>query len=801
MKISYNWLHDFVDFRQSPEELAEMLTWLGFEVDKTVEIGASWTDVVVGKVLECEAVPKSDHLSYCKVDAGVGETLGIVCGAPNVAAGQVVPVAVVGAELQDGFKITERKLRGVVSRGMICSERELGISDEAAGIMVLPDDLKIGSALENHIGKRDWVFDLEITLNRPDCLSHTGIAREIAAVVRKELRLPVVEVIECDEPADKCVSVDIQAPGKCPRYSARVLKGVLVAPSPLWMQERLRAVGIRPISNVVDVTNYVLMELGHPLHAFDYHLVADGGIIVRTANPGEKFTTLDEKEHTLSDTDLLIADKEKGIALAGVMGGLNSEIKDDTEDVLLECAYFEPVGVRITSRDRGISSESSHRFERGVDPEMTPFAINRTADLIHRFAGGKILKGIVDNYPRRWRKHTIKLRPVRSNKMLGIRIQAYKMENYLKALGCAVDRPDEKYFHVIPPSWRHDLQREIDLIEEVARIHGYDRIPEETVSSLPLKIDTNRERERRLIDRIKSSLVELGMHEAITVSLVSEADVERFSHDKEPVKLINPLSEDMSTLRTSLGLTLLRVAEKNIRAGNSDLRLFEWGKCFWMENGKLAEGWRLAGLVSGSVRPETWVENARDYSIHDLKGLISQFIQKISLDNVQYIYYDIVKFLIKGGGLLVGEGEQGIPIGYFGQIRPEIAERFSLEIDLWYFDFDGERLLSLAGETPQLISLPRYPAAQRDLSFIIDNRISAGQLETIIRNSGGDTLVDVCLFDVYNGRGIPAGKKSLAYHLIYRSAARTLSDAEVDQAIETIVKSANSEIGAELRTI
>ena len=799
MKISYNWLRDFVDFPQSPDELGEMLDKLGLEVEGMEDISAGWTNVLVGKVVACDQVPQSDHLSYCMVDAGVGETVPVVCGAPNVAAGQLVPLALVGAELPGGFRITERKLRGVLSRGMICSERELGISDEAAGIMALPDECRVGKPLDQYIRKQDWVFDLEITINRPDCLSHLGVAREIAASTGLDLVMPTVELTESDEPVSEWISVEILAPEKCPRYSARVVKGVDVHSSPLWMQERLRNVGVRPISNVVDVTNYVLMELGHPLHAFDYHLVADGRIIVRTAEVGEKFTTLDEKEHMLASSDLLIADPQGGIALAGVMGGMNSEIKEDTHDVLIECAYFNPVGIRETSRDRGISTESSHRFERGVDPEMTPYAAGRSAQLINELAGGESLRGIVDNYPKQWKPSLISLRPARANRLLATRIDGKRMAEYLVALGCKVKHNDT--IEVETPSWRHDLEREIDLVEEIARLHGYDKIGTAIRSSVPLKVDPDRERDRIRIDQIKRSLVELGMREAISWSMIPSSEPERFPSERLPIRVINPLSEDTALMRYSLCPSLLRVVERNHRAGIEDVRLFEWGKCFWMEENNVREGWQLAGIFTGSVRPESWFDKTRSIEIYDLKGLIDGFTRKISLDMVKYICYDISAFLLYGGRVTVGERDSQDLLGVFGQIDPSVADRFGIEVPVWYFEFDGDSLLERTGSATRYRSIPRYPAALRDLAFIVDEGVQAGQLEEVIRRRGGDTLESVIMFDLFRGGVVSSGKKSLAFHLIFRSSARTLSDAEVDEIVAVIVSASEEAVGANLRAL
>ncbi|MBT7618539.1 MAG: phenylalanine--tRNA ligase subunit beta [Calditrichaeota bacterium] len=799
MKISYNWLRDFVAFTHSPQDLGALLDQLGFGVESLNEYKASWSKVVVGKVLTCEPVPKSDHLSLCSVNVGEETFATIVCGAPNVAAGQTVPVAVVGAELDGGFKITKRKLRGVESHGMICSERELKISDESSGIMVLPDDLPIGSPLEDHICINDWVYDLEVTFNRPDCLSHIGIAREIAASTGVEIKLPSTEINEDAVPTSDKVSVEIKTSKRCPRYSARVLEGVTIKPSPLYMQERLRSVGVRPINNVVDVTNYILMELGHPLHAFDYHLVSDGEIIVRLADKGDQFTTLDDKKHILEETDLMIADPEHAIAIGGVMGGQNSEIKDETKDVLLECACFEPVGIRITSRNRAITTESSHRFERGVDPEMTIYAIDRAAQLINELAGGKVLQGIVDNYAKPWEPTTISLRTTRANKLLATDLSSIEMGDYLKALGCTVNVSDT--IEVIPPSWRHDLEREIDLIEEIARLYGYDKIETAVTSSVPLVTDPDRERERKLINRFKQVMVELGMYEANSFSLIPGSDEQSFPEGITPVRVQNPLSEDMAILRPNLASSLLRAVERSQKNGTNDIRLFEWGRCFRMESGQVQENWHLAGVLTGKSQPTSWAEQNRDMSFFDLKGLIEILAEKISLDKVRFISYHIHSILQFGGDITVGEQDKSEQIGIFGQIDSVITKNFGIETPVWYFELNGDKMLSLAGKQSSFKPLPRFPAALRDLAFIVKDSIMAGQIRDLALKAGGELLEEVEVFDLFRGGSIPEGNKSLAFHLIYRSPARTLSDEEVENSIKRIIASVAEEVGAELRSL
>jgi len=579
-----------------------------------------------------------------------------------------------------------------------------------------------------------------------------------------------------------------------------VMTGVTVRPSPLWMQERLRSVGLRPINNVVDVTNYVLMEVGHPLHAFDYHLVTDGRIIVRLARDSELFTTLDDKQHSLTASDLLIADPARGVALAGVMGGLNSEIKDDTTDVLLECAYFEPSGIRATSRDRGIISESSRRFERGVDPEATPGAVNRAAYLIQRLGGGKALKGMVDNYPLPCRLLKVGLRPRRANAILSTRLDPHRMRQHLEALGCKVEGDDDMI--VIPPSWRmHDLQREIDLIEEIARLHGYDKIGSAISSSVPLNLDQKREQQRRLLDRIKQALVELGMNEAVNLSLVPSTDADVFPLDEEWLKIFNPLSDDMALLRVSMGPGLLRAVARNLNGGMRNIRLFEWGACFWRKDGKIVEEPRLAGILCGDRLPETWLDGARDFKFYDLKGLLEQFFRKISLDNVRFISYYIPRFLQFGGAVVTDEDSSALPLGWFGRMEPLLAERFGVDLPVWYFEVNGKRLLESAGQTPLYRSLPRFPAALRDLAFVVAESVAAGSLVEVIRGSGGEYLESVEVFDLFRGGNIPADRKSLAFHLTFRSTERTLSDREVDQTIDVIVAAAAASAGAVLRSL
>jgi len=823
MKILYSWLLEYVPYEGTPQQLGDILTSIGLSVESLTKIGAEYTGVVVGKVVTCEKVNGSDHLSSCTVDVGEADYLPIVCGAPNVAAGQTVPVAVPGALLPGGFLITERKLRGVLSRGMICSERELGISEEHKGILVLPDEYVIGTRIQEYLGEIDWLFDLEVTFNRPDCLCHIGVAREIGAKLGLPVRLPVVAeqsptgykhdvsqvfeqrgFTESQLRTSDWLSISIEDNVRAPRYSARIVKGVKVAPSPVWMQKRLQAVGIRPISNVVDVTNYVMMEMGHPLHAFDYHLIYDGKIVVRHAVQGEKFTTLDSKEHSLSAGDLLIADSQKGIALAGVMGGLNTEINDTTEDVLIECAVFAPAGIRITSRDRGIQSESSRRFERGVDPELTITAATRAAQLIQELAGGEILSGVVDAYPTHWIQPEISIRSRRVNAILATQLTPEQMRAYLDALSCRqselVANADGSgsSWKVYPPSWRRDLDREIDLIEEIIRLHGYNEVGMATTSRVVLEPDVAREHERRVTDSIKYVLASLGLREAVCWSLISSSDASAFKDGRTSVNVLNPLSDDLSRLRTSLAPGLLRAVERNINAGHQDIRLFEWGKCFYEKEGEIVEGLRLGIVMTGKIRPESYADKARSLVFGDIRGLVEQFADRMRFSTSVNKFNILPEYLAVGSVVGIGEAQQ--ELGVFGQINTEMAVHFGIDIPVWYIELDGDLLLKKSGEAQKYVALPRYPAATRDLAFLVEEGIEAGTLASCLQKEDMGILESLELFDVYSGKGIVPGKKSLAFHLSFRRSDRTLSDGEVDGLIARMVKAAGEATGAELRS-
>ncbi len=818
MKASYNWLREFIDFPHSPEELAEVLTGLGHTVDGIEPIGAKWTKVVVGKVVECKPVVGSDHLSECLVSTG-DACLSSICGAPNVAKGQVVPFALPGATLPGGFVVSERKMRGILSQGVICSERELGLSDDHRGILVLPENLPLGAPLERFLGLQDWIYDLDLTFSRPDCLSHLGLARDVAAKLGLSLKIPDIGELKLktsdgrglNKSVSEYLTVDILAIDDCPRYSARLVNNVKVGPSPLWLQERLRNLGVRAISNIVDATNYVMLELGHPLHAFDYHLVEDAHIIVRKAEDGERFITLDEKEHILTRDDLLISDPHKGVALAGVMGGLNSEIKDDTKDVLIECAYFNPLSIYHTSRRHNITSESSRRFERGVDPEMTLFGATRTAFMIQQLAGGEIAPEVVDAYPKVWQPHTILLNPERANQHLATNLETSQMIGYLTALGCRAEEQVREHksqdkidvnsckIVIYIPSWRADITCDADLFEEIARLYGYNNIPTAQMSQIPLKVDLEREHFRKIEKQIRNILVSLGCYEAVSWTFVPLSDAKKLNLNEDTVEILNPISEDMATMRTSILPTLLRTAQRNRNNGVENIRLFEWGRIYRRDGNSVVEQKRLTIVLAGKDKPSSWQDEGKDIDFYYVKGLASSFLERIALDKFLINCY-VKTEQIKMGGMIEGlDGSKVEPIGLFGQVNPKFAEKFGVEFPIWCIDLDGDKLIKLAGKTAQYKPLPRFPAVHRDLAFIVKSSVKQQDFAESILKNGGNLLSSLELFDVYSGTGIPEGCKSLAYHLTYRDANRTLSDQEVDVLISSLIKALTKEYDAVLR--
>jgi phenylalanyl-tRNA synthetase beta chain len=797
MKTTYNWIREYVELEATPEEVADRLTMLGLEVESLERVQAQFQGVVVAQILSVEPVPGSDHLWLAVVDAGsrYGK-MTVVCGARNVRAKLWAALALPGAILADGQRVEPRSFGSVTSQGMLCSEAELGLTSRAEGILLLDNggSLWTGQDLRDVVGE-DWVFEVNVTPNRPDCLGTIGIARELSAAWGKELRLPRPRLSEEPERVEEWVRVDVQAPEACPRYTARFLWDVQVAPSPLWLARRLELVGMRSINNVVDVTNYVMLEFGQPLHAFDYDRLDEGTIVVKFAREGEEFITLDGKLRTLFSDTLLICDRSKPVAIAGVMGGENSEVSERTRRVLLESAYFSPDSIRRTKRKLTISTDSSYRFERGVDPEGVVAASNRACELILRTAGGKLARGIVDVYPDPIRPRTVFFRPSRANQVLGTAIPSREMEGILRRLGLEVQEQETGYA-VTVPTFRPDLTREIDLIEEVARHYGYERIHPDPVAP----IDESRTGEGRdqLLEKARSLLVGLGFFETVNLSLISRAQAEAFSDGPETlVKVLNPLGEELAWLRPSLLPGLLASTVRNLNRRQPRVFLFEWGKVFARSaDGAYCEKMHLAGTICGIFAYKTWRTQERAADFYDLKGVVEEVLRDLTGRKDIRLEASDRPWLEEGGfALCVDETK----VGYAGQLARDVLKSYDCEQAVYGFEVDWERVKAVAITERIYVPIPKFPPVQQDLALLADETLPAGAVEAVIWKHGGPYLQSVRLFDLYRGPQIPAGKKSLAFALTFQAEERTLTEQEVRDRIEEILRALAQELGVTLR--
>ena len=797
MNVTLNWLKNYIVFEFSASELADRLTMLGIEVESVKQPAAELEGVVVGSVSSVKPHPNADKLVLCQVDIGETEELQIVCGAPNVREGMHAPVATIGTTLPIGLTIKPAKLRGETSQGMLCSEKELTLSEDAAGLMELSTDISVGTPLSTALGLDDTVFELEITPNRPDCLSLIGVAREIRAETGNPLKLPQVDFNEDETDIRETTSVTIEAPDLCPRYAARVIRGVKIGQSPAWLQQRLESVGIGVINNIVDITNFVLMEYGQPLHAFDYHKLSENRIVVRRAIAGEKLTTLDEVARELTADMLVIADAEKPVALAGVMGGYDSEITEATCDVLLESAYFNPSSIRATAKALGMSTEASYRFERGADPGIVLDALDRAVELIIKLAGGTICKGIVDVYPGEQPLTEIQLRPERVNFVLGTEIEAATMEEILTRLGFGVET-FESVHRVTVPTFRSDITREIDLIEEIARVYGYDNIPTTLPKGdIPVPAPDPKVEVRR---HIKQFLLAAGMMEAINYSFSdpSSFDKIRLAADnplRNALPLQNPLSPEMSILRTTLLPGLLDNAQRNRNHQIDTIALFEIGSVF-IRNGEQKEPERVSGVLAGQVGDGVYSNPYRQPDFYDIKGLVEGVLEICGISDYTLQKTDAPTFHPGcNAAVLLGDRQ----IGIFGEAHPEVLENYDLPYKAYLFDFDVETLTDAAIFAKRFEPISVYPKVERDLAIVVDKALLSDMPTELIYKAGGEWIESVRLFDVYEGEQVPEGKKSLAYAIVYHSAAETLTDKAVNALHDEIVKRLNRELGAELR--
>ena len=799
MKVPLSWLREYVDIDLPPEELAHKLTMAGTEVGGIDVVGGSWDNVFVGYVVSVDPHPNADRLRLATVSLG-GEEMTVVCGAPNVAAGQKVPFAKVGARLIDARTgeletLKAARIRGVESAGMVCSERELALGDDHDGIVVLPEDAPVGTPLRDYLG--DVVFDLDVTPNRPDCLSVLGVAREVAALTGAVVREPDLSYPEDGEPVDGLVQVEIEDPSLCPRYTASVVQGIRVGPSPRWMQDRLTRAGQRPINNVVDVTNYVMLEYGQPLHAFNYDTIGEARIIVRPARDQEAFVTLDEADHTLKPPMLVIADAHRSVALAGIMGGLNTEMTDDTTTVLLESANFDPINTRRTSQALRLRSESSSRFDKGLQPELAEVALRRATQLVLQVAGGRACKGIRDAYPLPAERPSMRFTIARLKKVLGMEPGVDRVRDILSSLGFSVSIESGDSLDVTIPYWRSDIVQEDDLVEEVARIVGYDELPV-TMLSTPVP-HRNPQPEREARERVRDIMAECGMQETISYSLTSEAVIAKVQPDGESLQalaLANPMSGELERLRPTLRGSILSTLAYNQRNSRDGIRLFEVGRVYIPRPADLPlEREMLVGVVTGPRSPEDWLGDGGQMDFLDAKGILETFLGRLRIDAEFQPADDSLFMSGRCASIAVGQ----TTLGVVGEVHATILERFEIDVTpVAMFEVDLAVLIkALPTDTHRYAPIARYPGAYRDLAVVLDRDVPAASVRRIIERHR--LVAQATLFDVYEGEGVPDGKRSLAYRVLLQHNERTLSGDEVDRAQADILAGLERELGAQLR--
>ena len=813
MRVSLKWLADFVDITLPVEELCDRLDMTGTKVEAVHTLGQALEGVVVGQVLTREPHPDADKLSYCSVDIGAVEPLRIVCGATNFAAGDKVPVACVGATLPGGMTIKRAKLRGLESQGMMCSATELEVGGDGSGLLILPADAPVGAPFAQYHGLADTVLELEVTPNRPDCLSMVGVAREVAAVTHVDYRVPSGTPEESGTPAADLVSVEVADSDLCPRYTARVIRDVKVGPSPAWLAERVAACGTRPVNNIVDVTNYIMYELGQPLHAFDMNAVAQQGskaaIIVRRAREGETVRTLDGQDRALTTDALLITDPSGPIALAGVMGGETTEVSATTTDILLEAACFDAATTSRTSRRLGLISEASLRFERGVDPGLADRAADRAAMLIAEVAGGTVAPGIVDVYPGKRPALRLPLRVSRTNDILGTSLTREEMTALLTPLGLEVTAAGDD-LDVVMPAFRPDLEREIDLVEEVARLYGLENIPSTRPGGRG-RIG-GRTPAQRSEARIGATLRAAGLDEHIGYAFGDRADVGRLTwelaSDECLVELINPMSEEQSVLRWTLAPSLLRAVSHNCRRGVPNVHLYEMGTVFITADGRKQPKERLmvAGALAGAWSEPGWDEQSRQLDFFDGKGVLEALFEMTHTGRWSVRAVDR-PWLQPGRSAEVIVG--GDVVGWLGEVAPHVLDAYELTGPVVLFEVSVSALVKAASrESISYRDIPRYPAYALDVALVVDEGVTAERVTSAIRSAGGALLESVRLFDVYRDpketaegqRRLPEGKKSLAFSLAYRASDRTLSEADVRPVHDKLVRKVCGAVGAEVRS-
>lgn len=805
MDISYNWLKQYIDIDLTPEETADKLTLSGLEVEGMKQIGSDFEGFVVGEVLQVKSHPNADKLQICDVNLGE-EKVQIICGAPNVAAGQKVPVATVGSAMpvpmEDGsyLKIKKAKLRGEKSNGMICSESELGLSDDHSGIMVLNSDLKIGTPLKEALNiDKDTIIEIGLTPNRPDAACHIGVARDLSALTGKTLKNPYTDLTAKSGSIDDHIDISIKDEDKCHRYVGMMVKGVEIKESPAWLKQRLTAIGLRPRNNVVDITNYILHEIGQPLHAFDYDKIAGKKIEVKTFDKDIKFTTLDDVERAVPKGSLFICDGSEPVAIAGVMGGENSEVSDSTTSILIESAYFEPSSVRKTSKSLALQTDSSYRFERGIDPEIQLKAAQRAAELIVELAGGEIIEGYTDVHPVKFNQREVKLRLSRINHVLGTNLSLKEAEQILNNLEFETTLSGQGEMNCKVPSFRPDVSREIDLIEEVGRIFDYNNIPTPTTS--PFFTPETLSETDIYHQKFRQFARSLSYKEITTNSLLSKIEADVLADKSLQISTLNPVSQENTTLRTHLYGGFLKSVRYNLNRNAENIRFFEIGHVFrkaenedstWIEG--VQEHTTLLMGVCGQKKNADWLGSSEPYSVFDIKSDLESLMRYLSIDK------QIVREA--ENNFMLHYTLDGKKVATLQQLDEEKLKRFDVEKEVFFVEVDLNTLFELgAGRTDTIYTpVAKFPSFEFDAAFTADKSIRAGELSSTIRNSADETLKSVSVFDVYEGKNIGEEKKSIAFRLTFLDPNKTLTIKDVEPKVQKIVQSLENNFGAKLRS-
>lgn len=810
MQVSIKWLKDYIDFTETPEQLADKLTMAGIPVENVVDPGEGLEKVVTGRIEKLEPHQNSDHLQICTMNVGLAENIIIVTGAQNVAEGQVVPVAMVGAHLPNGMKISKGKLRGVASNGMLCSAQELKLDleklpeEQKTGIFILPSDTPVGIPAKDVLGLNDVVLEFELTANRADCFSVFGLVREIAAITGNKPHFPEIKVNEDDNTKlNNIFSVEIADPDLCSRFSTRMLKNVKIGPSPEWMQQRLEGAGIRSINNVVDVTNFVMIELGHPMHAYDYDKITGKKLIARRAIEGEELHTLDDTSRKAKGEMLVIADSEKAAGLAGIMGGFETEITDTTTTVVLESADFYGPCIRRTARACGLSSEASGRFERGVDSETTIKALDRAAQLLQEMGACTVCEGIVDVYPNPKQANYVTFTPEQINNHLGTNIAKDVMLNIITSVGFDVTKDENDEITVKVPSWRNDVTCMADISEEIARLHGFDKIK----STLPngVSMQGTQSAKQTFIDKVKASLSSQGLYETISFALTNEEtfnklNIPQDSPLRKAVPIMNPLSDEYPLVRTTLLSSIFDNLARNLARKNDDVALFEVGSVFFPKALPVTElpdeVVKIAGAITGRRNAQGWNQANDMVDFYDAKGIIEELLANLRV--TRYTVEAGTHYAMHPGKTALFKKGRDV-IATVGEVHPAVLSAYGITKPVYIFELDATTVMKYMAKDLKYKALPKYPATSRDLAMLVDVDVNAADIEKAMTKAAGQNLTQITLFDVYTGKQVEEGKKSLAFSLTFQSNDKTLTDAEIDPAIEKIVAKLQKDFNANLR--